>query len=250
MSKMTGLINVACLVLGLMSLSVQAEQVRVAVAANFLSTLKIIQPGYEALSGDRLLISAASTGKLFAQIHNGAPFDVLLAADQLYPQKLEADGLIVAASRFVYAQGQLVLWARNVERGIGQVNLSQSSGRIALANPRTAPYGMAAQQVLRNLALLDTVGSRLVRGESVGQAFQFTATGNAEYGFVALSQVLSPFNRFNRDRYWLIPHSMYEPLYQDAALLKYAQAKPAAQAFLDYLKTPPVRELIRANGYL
>jgi len=245
-----GFISVGCWVLGLMSCSVQAEQVRVAVAANFLSTLNIIQPGYEALSGDRLLISAASTGKLFAQIHNGAPFDVLLAADQHYPQKLEADGLIVAGSRFVYAQGQLVLWARNVEQGIGQANFLQSSGRIAVANPRTAPYGMAAQQVLRHLVLPDTIDSRLVRGESVGQAFQFVATGNAEYGFVALSQVLSPFYRFNRDNYWLIPHSMYEPLYQDAALLIYGQAKPAAQAFLDYLKTPQVRELIRANGYL
>ncbi len=244
---MIGMRKMSWLALALLSFSVQAAEVRVAVAANFLSTLKSIQPAYEQLSGDRLMISAASTGKLFAQIKHGAPYDVLLAADQHYPEQLEAEGLLVRGSRFVYAQGQLVLWARDASQTINRSSLEQGSGRIALANPRIAPYGKAAKAVMDQL---DPLRYQIVRGESVGQAFQFAATGNVDYGFVALSQVLSPYNRYNRDHYWLIPQALYPAIKQDAALLERAQTNAAAQRFLAYLKSAEARDLMLTNGYL
>jgi len=242
--------KISCLLLVLMSVSAQAAEVRVAVAANFLSTLKIIQPVYEQQSGNRLLISSASTGKLFAQIKHGAPYDVLLSADQHYSQQLETDDLVVQGSRFVYAQGQLVLWALDKMQTIDETSLQQGAGRIALANPRIAPYGIAAQQVMQRLGVFERLKGKLVQGESVGQAFQFTATGNVSYGFVALSQVLSSFNQYNRNSYWQIPENLYSPLYQDAALLKRAQTNGAARGFLAYLKTPQARDVMYANGYL
>lgn len=228
----------------------QAEEVRVAVAANFLATLQAIAPLYEQQSGNSLVISGASTGKLYAQIVNGAPYDVLLAADQVYPEKLEQAGKVVGGSRFVYARGRLVLW-RAQPGPIAQDSLTAPGIRhIAIANPRTAPYGLAAKQVLESLGLWDSLQDKLVQGESIGQAFQFVASGNAQLGFVALSQVLSPANRFNRRYYWLVPQDHYEPLRQGAALLEFGRHNQAARRFLTFLQGEEVRQVMEQFGYL
>ncbi len=227
--------------------AVVAQELRVAVAANFLGTLQQLAPRYEQLSGDRLLISAGSSGKLYAQILHGAPFDVLLAADRSYPARLAAAGKVVAGSRFVYATGELVLWSADGERAVGEAALRRTKGRIALANPRTAPYGRAAQEVVTGLGLDGRL--RLVQGESVAQAFQFTASGNVDYGFVALAQVVSRRNRGNRQHYWRIPQRLYSPLQQEAALLLHGEGNPAARRFLDFLASPAAQALIGANGY-
>jgi len=235
------------LLFALLSLQVTADEVRVAVASNFLSTLKALQPVYEQQSSHRLVISSGSTGKLYAQIVNGAPYDVLLAADSYHPEQLEQLGHVVPGSRFVYAIGQLVLWSSEANEPISQSSLEQYSGRVALANPRTAPYGAAAQAVMDKLGVTQQV--KRIKGESVGQAFQFTATGNVGYGFVAWSQVLNPLNRFNRDYYWKIPESFYSPLAQEVAALKQSQNNPSATVFLEFLKSPDARKIITSNGY-
>lgn len=247
-SRRSGNAGLAFVVLLLVVAPLRAEEVRVAVAANFLATLQALAPDYEAHSGDRLIISAGSSGKLYAQIVNGAPFDVFLAADQSYPARLEQGGHVVPGSRFVYARGRLVLWSADA-RPIEQADLQRRKGRIAIANPRTAPYGLAAQQTLEALGLWDSVQPRLVQGESVGQAFQFAASGNAALAFVALSQVLNPANSFNRRHYWLVEERMHSPLVQEAALLARSAGSPGAQRFLDYLRSDEARRAIERNGY-
>lgn len=220
-----------------------------AVAANFLATLQAIAPLYEQQSGDRLIISGASTGKLYAQIVNGAPYDVLLAADEGYPEKLERAGRVVGGSRFVYARGRLALW-RAQPAPIDQGSLAAPAiRRIAIANPRTAPYGLAAKQVLESLGLWDSLQDKLVQGESTGQAFQFIASGNAQLGFVALSQVLNPANRFNRQHYWLVSETAHQPLQQGAALLDSGRDKRAARRFLEFLQGEAARQVMERYGY-
>lgn len=235
------------LLLSLISIQASAGEVRVAVAANFLSTLKALQPLFETQTGYTLSISSGSTGKLYAQIINGAPFDVLLSADRVYTRKLEEANKAIVGSRFVYATGRLVLWSRDGRLDIDQQTLVGYTGRVAIANPKTAPYGLAAKQVIAKLGITEQL--KLIQGESVGQAFQFAATGNVGYGFVALSQVMSPFNTYNRDYYWLVPSSYYSSLEQEAALLKKGQDNPAATAFLRFMQSPKAREVIAANGY-
>lgn len=229
---------------------VRAGEVRVAVAANFLATLQAIEPVYAEQSGDRLIISSASSGKHYAQIIHGAPYDVFLAADQHHLDRLAQTGKVVPDSRFVYARGRLVLWsaaARPVNRG----SLSDAAvQRIAVANPRTAPYGSAAREALQSLGLWASLQHKLVRGESVGQAFQFVASANAELGFVALSQVLSPANRFNREYYWPVPQQHYRPLRQGAALLQSGRDNPAARRFLRFLQGDEARRVMKQYGYL
>lgn len=229
----------------------QAGEVRIAVASNFLATLKMIQPLYEKQHGDRLIISTASTGKLYAQIIHGAPFDLLLAADQVYSTKLEQSGAVVPGSRFVYATGQLVLWHR-LAKPINSEQLNAANVKyIAIANPKTAPYGLAAKQSLEAMGLWPTLEPKLVRGESVGQAFQFVASGNAEVGLIAMSQVLGQFNRFNAQYYWPVPQRYYSALKQEAALLKRGQDNPAAIRFLRYLRdNSEARQLMTRYGYL
>jgi len=223
-----------------------AGEVRVAVAANFLSTLQMLQPHYEKKSGDRLSISAGASGSLYAQIVQGAPFDLLLAADGHYPTLLEQAGRVERGSRFIYARGRLVLWSRQAG-GIDRQRLRQYHGRLALANPRTAPYGRAARQVIDALDLGEQLS--LIQGESVAQVFQFVASGNVPYGFVALAQVLNSRNRWNRDDYWLVPQQLYTPLDQEAALLSRAPNRRGALRFLRFIKSGEAREIIRANGY-
>lgn len=223
-----------------------AGQIRVAVAANFLSTLNVIKPVYENLTGDQLIISSASTGSLYAQIINGAPFDVLLAADRSYPEKLTLAGKAIKRSRFVYAKGQLVLWGRNPEKPITKTSMLElGQQRLAIANPRIAPYGRAALEVLQQF----DVTIKTVRGGSINQAFQFVASGNVSLGLVALSQVLNPNNIYNRKNYWQVPASYYQTLDQEAVLLKYGANNEKAKQFLEYLKSASARKIILRYGY-
>jgi molybdate transport system substrate-binding protein len=228
----------------------QAADAVVAVAANFVPVLQRLAPDFEASSGDRLRIIPGSTGKLYAQIRQGAPFDVFLAADRRRPQRLEQDGLTVAGSRFTYAIGRLVLWgrAKAVQSGL-KVLLSDDIHRIAIAEPEVAPYGHAAYEALRKAGLWQRLQSKLIRGESISQAFHFVASGNADVGLVALSEVLSYQSRSGDGSYYLVPAADYTPLEQQAVLLKRGGHNPAARAFLAFMKDPRTRATIRDYGY-
>lgn len=225
-----------------------AAGVRVAVAANFLSTLDQLTEGFSAKTGHRVVASSASTGKHFAQISNGAAFDVFLAADAERPALLERRGLGVAGSRLTYARGRLVLWVP-AEEGLEDPQAYLASApfrRLAIANPRLAPYGLAAQQVLEQWRLWGLLRGRLVSGENVAQALQFVATGNAEAGLVALAQ-LRALPAGGRGAYALIPGELHDPIDQQALLLR---DSPAARAFLDYLRGDEAAAVIEAAGYV
>ena len=232
------------------SLSASAAEVRVAVAANFTHTLAQLQTQFEKATPHRIVIISGATGKLFAQISNAAPFDVLLSADAEAPTRLAAAGLAVASSQFTYARGRLVLWSRQPElvRDAAQSLRAITTQRIALANPKHAPYGRAAEQALRALQLWDTVKSRIVLGENVNQTLHFAATGNATWALVGLAQVLS-LPAEQRGGYWEVPRDLYEPITQDAVLLVRGRDNPAAQEFLAYLRSAAARELIQRAGY-
>lgn len=225
---------------------VSVGETRVAVASNFLATLKLLAPLYEKQSGEKLIISSGSSGKLYAQIINGAPYDVFLSADKFYPEELVVNGIGVDQSRFVYAKGVMVLWSRE-NRLIDPKKLESCDIQyVAIANTNTAPYGVAAIQAMRKLNVFDAVKNKIVRGESVGQAFQFVASGNAQVGFVALSQVLNPNNNFNRE-YWQIPMDFYSPLEQQAILIKDTRRN---RQFINFLRSNEAQKIIKASGYL
>jgi len=230
----------------------RAGEVRVAVASNFSSPLKVIKARFEKETGHRMVIISGSTGKLFAQVKNGAPFDLLLAADSLRPRLLEEDGFAVLGSRFTYAVGQLTLWSANPNQinGAGaEIFQNQTFHHLAMANPKTAPYGRAALQALKKLGVWDRVRGKVVQGENIGQAFQFVATQNSELGFVAISQTLDPKNKLKGSR-WDVPPDLYDPIYQDLVLLKRGKDNPAAQAVVDFIRGPAARKIIADYGYL
>jgi molybdate transport system substrate-binding protein len=221
----------------------------VAVAANFIDVSRQLAPLFEQLSGHRLRISYGSTGKLFAQITHGAPFEVFLAADTVHPLKASQSGLALADTRFVYARGRLALWSAKSDLFEAGTSYLQDAAftHLALANPKTAPYGQAAQQVLERLGVWSALQPKLVRGDSVAQAFQFVATGNAEAGFVAYSQLKAwPGDAGSS---WVIPQAYYTPIAQAAVLLKKGAANPAALAFLEFLKSDRARQVIAEHGY-
>ena len=227
----------------------QAGEVHVAVAANFVGPLTQLAKTFEQDSGNRVIFSPSSTGKLYAQIKNGAPFDVLLAADARRPQLLEQEKLGVAGSRFTYAVGRLALWSPKaglVDPG-GQVLKSGRFERLAVANPKTAPYGEAARETLERMGLWQTLAPRLVRGEDIGQTFQFVASGNADLGFVALSQVKGA-DRYHGS-YWIVPDTFHRPVEQQAVLLEKGRNNPAARAFMAFLKGKAARAMIENFGY-
>ncbi|MFI4869015.1 MAG: molybdate ABC transporter substrate-binding protein [Steroidobacterales bacterium] len=246
------LIRVLAALLMAATLSARAEDLNVAVAANFLGTLQKLAPKFEQASGYHLLLSSGSSGQFYTQIREGAPFDVLLSADSQRPQQLEAEGLGVAGSRFTYAIGTLVLWSPKagvVDRD-GQVLRGGGYRMIGIAEPRNAPYGAAAQQVLAAMGLWDKLrrDRRLAIGENINQAWQFAATGNVDMAFVALSQVSS--GGVIAGSYWLPPQSLYTPLEQDAVILTQSRKRPAAEAFLNWLrKDPEAIATIKAAGY-
>ncbi|MGF1456867.1 MAG: molybdate ABC transporter substrate-binding protein [Alphaproteobacteria bacterium] len=227
------------------------EPVNVAVASNFLWTLRTLADRFRADTGYPVRISGGSTGKLFAQIQRGAPFDVFLSADEESPARLERLGQGVAGFRFPYALGRLVLWTGKPEvmGAMGPDTVGQGAFRIlAMANPSLAPYGRAARQTLQSLKVLPTLEGRIVFGESVGQTFALIALGNADLGFVARSQIQSAPERLRRAA-WLVPAALHEAIRQDALLLKRGLEKPGAVAFMDFLKSAPARALIGEAGY-
>lgn len=241
-----------CLLLALLlaALPVHADEVLVAVAANFTQPMKQIAAGFEKDTGHRVLASPGSTGKFYAQIRNGAPFDILLAADEETPLKLIRDGKGVGGSAFTYALGKLVLWSATpgLVDAAGAVLKQGSFAHLAVADPRLAPYGTAGMQTLRALGVLDTVQPRIVTAENATQAHQFVRSGNAELGFVALSQVLKD-GRVEGSS-WLVPANLYAPLRQDAVLLEKARGKPAPEALMRYLQGDKARAIIQSFGYV
>lgn len=226
----------------------QAETALVAVAANFTDASKDLIQQFEQTSGHRVKASYGSTGKLFAQIDNAAPFDVFLSADAATAVKTESAGLAVANTRFTYARGKLVLWsARPGLFNNGEQFLTDYHyAHLAIANPLTAPYGAAAQQVLQQMGVWQSVQNRLVKGDSVAQTFQFVATQNAEAGFVAKSQVLA---WSAPGSVWEVPVELYSPIIQQAVLLKHGEKNSAAQLFMQFLKSDLARLIINRHGY-
>jgi molybdate transport system substrate-binding protein len=228
-----------------------ADETLIAVATNFAEVMEALTPKFAAASGHTLRFSSGSTGKLYAQIRNGAPFDVLLAADQRRPKLLEASPQGVAGSRFTYAIGRLTLWSEKAGRigPDGAATLKAGDFKhLSLANPKLAPYGLAARQTLTALGLWDTLQGKIVLGENIGQAFSQVATGNAELGFVALSAVMSPRNKRAGSR-WDVPVNLYQPIRQDAVLLTHGADNAAARVFLDYIKSAEARKVVAAFGY-
>lgn len=228
-----------------------AGEATVAVAANFLEPLRHLAAAFADDTGHVLRLSSGSTGQLYAQIVHGAPYDVFLAADRARPEKLERAGRAVAGSRFTYAVGTLVLWSPDAARIGADPRAALTAPRLrhlAIANPELAPYGAAARETLRAMGLWDLLSDRLVTGQNVAQAFQYVATGNAELGFVAFSQVLSPRNAQAGSR-WKVPARLHAPIRQDAVLLLPGRANPAARALLEYLRSPAARNIMRRFGY-
>lgn len=227
-----------------------AAEAQVAVAANFAEPIKAIAAVLQKTTGHTLRVTLGSTGKLYAQIKNGAPFDVLLAADTTTPARLEAEGLAQPGSRFTYATGKLVLWSANAQRvdNQGAVLKDPKLGKVAVANPKTAPYGEAAMQAIGNLGLTAALTPQLVTGESIGQTYGFVHTGNADVGFVAMAQVLAE-GKLKSGSVWVVPQALYGTIRQDAVTLKSGTNNAAAQALMTLLKSPNIKNLIRSYGY-
>jgi molybdate transport system substrate-binding protein len=227
-----------------------AGQAQIAVAANFAEPIKAIAAVLQKTTGHTLAVTLGATGKLYAQIHNGAPFDVLLSADTQTSAKLEQEGLAQSGSRFTYATGKLVLWSADNTKVDAKGEILKSPGlrKVSYANPKIAPYGAAAIQAMDKLGLGPTLAPKLVQGESIGQAYTFAATGNADVGFVALSQVLEG-GKLKSGSMWVIPRNLYDPIRQDAVVLQHGLGNDAAQALVQLLKSPNIKDLIRSYGY-
>lgn len=237
-------------VLLLTSLGLRAEEVLVAVAANFTAPMQQIAVQFEKDTGHKAMLAFGSTGKFYAQISNGAPFDVFLAADDETPTKLEKESLGVLRSHFTYAIGKLVLWSVNPDLvdAAGAVLKTGNFKHLALANPKTAPYGAAAMEVMSKMGVLSDLQPRFVQGENITQTQQFVFSGNAELGFVALSQVFKD-GKLMSGSMWAIPSNLYAPILQGAVLLDKGKNKPAAVALMAYLKGEKAKAIIRSCGY-
>lgn len=233
--------------LALFAGAASAAETRVAVAANFTAPAKEIAQRFQAKTGHKAILSFGSSGQFFAQIANGAPFEVFLSADVERPRKAEVEGLTVSGTRFAYATGRLVLWSRTpgLVDSRGEVLTKGNFEKIAIADPKAAPYGLAAVESLRKLNLYDRLTPKLVTGASITQAYQFIDTGAAEVGFVALSQVIS----HQRGSRWIVPAANHNPIDQQAVLLKTGADSVAARAFLAFLKGPEAKAIIRRYGY-
>lgn len=218
-------------------------------AANFTAPMQKIAAEFETDTGHKVVASYGSTGKFFAQIRNGAPFDVLLAADDKTPARLVKENAAVAGSQFTYAIGKLVLWSAKADVVDGQGEVLKKGGfdHIALANSKLAPYGTAAVQAMKSLGIYDALQPKIVTAENIAQTYQFVSSGNALLGFVALSQVLK--NGKIEGSAWLVPAGLYPPIRQDAIILENGQNKPAAKALISYLKSAKTQALIKSFGY-
>jgi molybdate transport system substrate-binding protein len=228
----------------------RAADVPVAVASNFTAPMQQIALEFEKDTGHKAVLAFGATGNFYAQIRNGAPFMLLLAADGETPARLEREGHAVSGTRFTYATGRLVLWS--AQPGLvddkGEVLAKGGFEHIALANPKLAPYGAAAVETLTRLNLLERVRPHFVQGENIGQAFQFVATGNAPLGFVALSQVMVN-GRIAKGSAWVVPAGFHTPIRQDAAILAPGRDSAGAAALAAYLRGEKSRAIIRSYGY-
>jgi molybdate transport system substrate-binding protein len=234
----------------MLSPSSYAEEVHAAVASNFTAPMKDIAKQYEEESGNKVILSFGSSGKFFAQIQHGAPFDVFLSADQNKPDALEKAGAIIPNSRFTYAIGALALWSSKadfIDNNAARLK-NGDFNKLALANPKLAPYGVAAMEVLKGLGLTEKTRSKWVMGENISQTYQFVSTGNTDLGFVALSQIMSK-GHIKSGSSWIIPSDRYSPIRQDAVLLKKADNNAAAKGLIDYLRSDKARNIIHSYGY-
>ncbi len=248
---MRSLFLVIAVAFSLFTVSAEAKETRAAVASNFLSTFRLLASDFAQNTQHQIVIISGSSGKLFAQIQHGAPFDVFFSADQERPRHLEDTGLGVQKSRFPYALGYLTLWSPHINLigKDGTTSLStQPFTHLAIANPKTAPYGRAAEQTLRSLDLWERLKPRLVYGENIAQTHHFVSSGNAELGFLALAQVRSS-NALNKDNRWDVPSTLHDPIVQEAILLNHGASNTTALAFLQYLKSPAAKKIIMQRGY-
>jgi molybdate transport system substrate-binding protein len=229
----------------------QAGEVTVAVAANFTAPMQKIAQAFEQDTGHKAQLAFGATGKFYAQIKNGAPFAVLLAADDETPARLEKEGFAVAGTRLTYATGRLALWSKspNLVDDKGEVLRSNRFNKLAIADSKLAPYGVAAMEVIQHLGVQANVVPKLVQGESIGQTYQFVSTENAQLGFVALSQI-SIDGRINQGSAWVVPQTMHTPLKQDAVLLNAGKDNAAAVALLKYLQADKAIAIVRSYGYV
>lgn len=250
MSKITFRRFLCLMSLLLVSRISSAATTLVAVAANFTKPMTEIAAEFQKATGHEAKLSFGSSGKFVSQIENGAPFEVFLSADESNPQKLEQNGATVAGSRFVYALGKLVLWSAKpgYVDDQGQILAKGGFQHLALADPKLAPYGVAAMEVLKNLNLTEKLQPLVVLGENIAQTQQFVSTGNAELGFIALSQVIEN-GKIASGSGWVVPSDRYAPIKQSAVLLNLGAENPAAKALLDYLKSKPALAIIEKYGY-
>lgn len=233
-----------------LSLGVVAAEVSVAVAANFAAPMKAIAQNFERETGHKATLVFGATGQFYAQIRNGAPFGILLAADDETPARIEREGLAVAGTRFTYATGRLVLWSRrpNLVDDKGEVLKSGKFDKIAIANPKLAPYGAAAMEVIQKMGLTSVITPKIVEGSNIAQVFQFVSSENSPLGFVALSQVLEN-GKIQQGSAWIVPAAMHQPIRQDAVLLNSAKGNVAADALMRHLRGDQARAVIRSFGY-
>ena len=227
--------------------SAQAETLTVAVAANFKKPAEEIGAAFKAKTGDEVKYAFGATGQFAAQIRNGAPFDIILAADDTTAPALAKDGLALASSNFVYARGTLVLYSTTLpvkEQG-EQILRKGDFAHVSIANPKTAPYGTAAIEAMKKMGVYDALKPKIVEGSNIGQTFDFVATGNAQAGFVALSQAIGA----GKGQWWVVPQADYAPIDQSAILLKPGENKAVAKAYLDFLRGPEARTVIEKYGY-
>ncbi|MBD8682585.1 molybdate ABC transporter substrate-binding protein [Pseudomonas sp. CFBP 13719] len=230
--------------------SAYADEVQVAVAANFTAPIQAIAKAFEADTGHKLVAAYGSTGQFYTQIKNGAPFEVFLAADDSTPAKLESEQETVPGSRFTYATGTLALWSAKpgYVDAEGAVLKGNSYQHLSIANPKAAPYGLAATQVLAKMNLTQVTQPKLVEGQNITQAFQFVSTGNAELGFVALSQIFKD-GKVEQGSAWIVPAALHDPIKQDAVILNKGRDSDAAKALMQYLKGPAAAAIIKSYGY-
>ncbi len=247
---LTGLLVLSVTLLGASLGGVRAAEVSVAVASNFAAPAQRIAKAFEQDTGHKVLLSLGSTGHLYAQIRHGAPYDVLLAADDETPLKLAQEGLAVPGSRFTYATGRLALWSKQagLVDGQGDVLRIGQFQRLAIAHPRLAPYGAAAREVMVRMGVWSVLRDKVVQGDNIGQAYQFVATENASLGFVALSQVLQD-GKIREGSAWIVPSGWHASLRQDAVWLFRARDHEGAQAWMAYLQSDKIQALIQSLGY-
>lgn len=233
----------------LLSTGLRAEQINIAVASNFALPMKKLSKDFEATTSYQLRVSYGSSGKLFAQIKHGAPYALFLSADQEKPRLIESQQIGVAGTRFTYAIGRLALWSSQSKLPNERL-LQGNYQRLAIANPKLAPYGIAANETLEQLALKHDFSPRLVFGENISQTYQFTRSGNTDMGFVALSQIINDkHSSTTPTNYWLVPTHLHSPIKQDVILLKSAASNQTARTFLNYLRSTKARKIIQAYGY-